>query len=379
MAPPRETAKDLVEVRFRASGLRMLTIQPVENEQIKTGWHWRDCRTRRYCAGVADYEGAPAEASARRNFAVIIPAFNERENVAPLFRALALAFETHDLAGELVFVDDGSTDGTFEAAEAEARQFAGPATVVRHGRNLGKTEAILRGVQATTRRFVVLLDADLQYAPDDIPRFLDLLDQGWDVVAGRKVGAYAKQAVSGIYNWLAIRLFGVTVRDGNSMKACRRALLLEIPLRHNWHRFFVVLAHMRGYRLAEIDVALHPRVAGVAKFDSRGRILGGVGDLIVVWLALRVSTKPMHVFGGIGLVTFGVGAVVGLITLALRAANVLPPPIGYRPLVGLAALLLLVGITLFAMGIIAELVAILHAEIESLRRELRIRTGAGAS
>lgn len=312
-------------------------------------------------------------ASARTDFAVIVPAYNERENVAPLFRALAEAFERHGLRGEVVFVDDGSDDGTYDAAALAAAAFPGVATVVRHGRNLGKTEAILTGAQHTARTFVVLLDADLQYAPDSIVLFLDELDRGWDVVAGRKVGPYAKQTVSWIYNTISARVFDVGVRDLNAMKACRRTLLLEIPLRHNWHRFFVVLAHTRGYRVGEVDVPLHPRTAGRAKFDARSRVLGGVGDLLVVWLTLRVSTKPLHVFGGLGVLSFAAGLAVGGVTLVLRAAHIAPPPIGYRPILGLVALLVLMGVTLVAVGIVAELVAVLHAEIESLRKELRTR------
>ncbi|MEO8620478.1 MAG: glycosyltransferase family 2 protein, partial [bacterium] len=343
MSTSREASEHFMEVGLRTSGLRVQAILPVEDKQVEVIRHWRDARATTYCAGVADYEGAPAKASARTDFAVIIPAYNECENVAPLFRALAEAFERHDLAGEIVFVDDGSTDGTYDAARAVIDEFGGRARIMRHGRNLGKTEAILLGAQSTERTYVVLLDADLQYAPDDIPRFLDELDRGWDVVTGRKVGAYEKHAVSGIYNWLSARLFDVGVRDLNSMKACRRALLLEIPLRHDWHRFLVVLAHMRGQRIGEIDVPLRPRHAGVGKYQSRRRILSGVLDLLVVWFSLRVSTKPMHVFGGLGLVALGAGALIGLVTLGLRVAQIPPPPIGYRPILGLIAVLLLGG------------------------------------
>lgn len=326
---------------------------------------------------MADYEAAPAKASARTDFAVLIPAYNERENIAPLFAALAAVFDRERLGGEIVFVDDGSTDGTFEAAQLASAAFGGRARVVRHGRNLGKTEAFVTGARSTERRYVVLLDADLQYAPDDIPRFLDTLDAGWDVVTAKKIGEYEKQLVSSVYNWLSARLFDVPVSDLNSMKACRRELLEEIPLRHDWHRFFVVLAYARGARVTEIDVAVHPRHAGEAKYGSRRRILTGVGDLLVVWFGLRGSAKPMHFFGGLGLWSLGSGAVLGIITAALRAADVPPPPIGYRPILGLIAVLLLSGVILFAMGIVAELVAILHAEVEALRAELRRRRHVG--
>jgi glycosyltransferase involved in cell wall biosynthesis len=313
--------------------------------------------------------------SARRDFAVIVPAYNERENVAPLLAALTDAFTRHGLEGEVVLCDDGSTDGTYEAAVALAGEQGARLRVVRHGRNLGKTEAIQSAVRATGRRWVVVLDADLQYSPEELPRFLDALDEGWDLVTGRKIGLYEKRVVSRVYNWLSNRLFEVPVRDLNSMVACRAALLTEIPLRHDWHRFFVVLAHLRGYRVTEIPVTLHPRRAGEAKFSSPRRILTGLGDLVVVWFAWRVSAKPMHFFGGLALWLLGSGAIIALVTTLLRAASVPPPGIGYRPILGLVAVLVMSGLVLFVAGFIAELVAVLNAEVASLRTEVRNRPG----
>lgn len=309
----------------------------------------------------------------RDDVAVIIPAFNERENVAPLLAAIGAAFDRHALAAEIVFVDDGSIDGTAQAAADALATLNLPTRLCRHARNLGKTEALLTGVRATQRRYVVLLDADLQYDPDEIPRFLAKLDEGYDLVAGRKVGAYAKRAVSGVYNWLSRRLFDVPVSDLNAMKACRRTLLTEIPLRHNWHRFFIVLAHERGYRLTEIDVPVRPRHAGTAKYDSAWRIPSAFADLLVVWFGLRVSEKPMHVFGGAAAWLFGIGSVVGLVTAGMRAAHIPPPPIGYRPLIGLVGVLLVSAVVLFGFGVVGELVATLRGEVESLRWELRSR------
>lgn len=317
---------------------------------------------------------ATVNISARRDFAVLVPAFNERDNMSPLLAALGEAFARHGLEGEVVICDDGSTDGTYEAADAAAARSALPVRVVRHPRNLGKTEAIQSAVRATPRRWVVMLDADLQYSPEELPRFLDALDEGADVVTGRKVGVYEKRFVSRVYNWISARLFAVPVSDLNSMVACRASLLTEIPLRHDWHRFFVVLAHLRGYRLREVEVTLHPRRAGDAKFSSRRRILTGVGDLVVVWFAWRVSAKPMHFFGGLALWVLGVGVAIAAVVTALRAALVPPPPIGYRPLLGLAAMLVVSGVVLFVAGFIAELVAVLNSEVAALRSDLRART-----
>ena len=205
---------------------------------------------------------------ARRNFAVIIPAYNEVENVPDLVRELRAAWQRYDLDGEVILVDDGSLDGTGAHAELEAAgwdQF----TVLRHRRNFGKTEALVTGAEHTNARWLILFDADLQHTPDEIPRFLEKLDQGWDIVCGRKIGRYEKRGVSTIYNRLSRSIFEIPVSDTNSMKAFRRDILDEVRLRHDWHRFFVVLAYARGYSATEIDITLHPRRHGEPK-QARG-------------------------------------------------------------------------------------------------------------
>ena len=305
----------------------------------------------------------------RSNFAVIIPAYNEVDNIPALFGALRTTFERHGLAGEVILVDDGSTDGTYAAA---VREVAGwdRVKILRHRRNLGKTEAMVTGAEAAESDYLILFDADLQHSPEEFPRFLAKLADGWDIVAGRKVGAYEKRAVSSAYNQLSQRLFDVPVRDLNSIKAFRREILAEIALRHDWHRFFIVLAHARGYTVTEIDVELFPRHAGEAKYSGRGRILVGVGDLIVVWFYLKFSAKPMQFFGGSGLALIMAGFVVGVVAILLRVSGWMPP-FGYRPLLTLVLLLETVGFMLFGFGFTAELIATLRSEVDDLRRRIR--------
>jgi glycosyltransferase involved in cell wall biosynthesis len=302
----------------------------------------------------------------RRNFTVLVPAFDEVENIPALFRELRETFARHDLAGELIIVDDGSKDGTYAAAVREAERFP-RAKVVRHRRNLGKTEAMVTGAMAAETEYLVLFDADLQHSTEEIPRFLARLGEGLDIVCGRKVGQYEKAAVSSIYNRMSQRLFDIPVRDLNAMKAFRTEILREIPLRHDWHRFFVVLAHAEGYSVGEMDITLFPRRAGVAKYSGKRRVLVGVGDLIVVWFYLKFSAKPMQFFGGSGLILILLGLLVGLATVVLRVGNWMPP-FGYRPLLTLVVLLETIGFLLFGFGFIAELIATLRAEVDQLRR-----------
>jgi len=318
----------------------------------------------------------PAPSGASPRVSIVVPAYDEAPNMPELFRELAEALDRHELRAEVVLVDDGSGDGTLEAARRATRE-AGlerATQLLRHPRNRGKTEALLTGGRAARGEFLVLLDADLQYAPDDIPRFLEALEAGHDVVTGRKVGRrYSKRWVSSVYNWLARRIFGVPVHDLNSMKAFRREVLENVRLRHDWHRFFVVLAHARGYRVTEVDVPLHPRRHGEPKYSGQGRILVGALDLVSVWFQLVFSRKPMLLFGVSGLLLFGLGAVTGLVAVYLRF--VLQQ--GYRPLLSLVVLLVVVGLLLFAVGFLAELIASLRSELEELEERLERTTGGG--
>jgi glycosyltransferase involved in cell wall biosynthesis len=302
-------------------------------------------------------------AEARRDFAVVIPAFNEAPVVPALISELRDTFERYGLSGEVLFVDDGSTDGTGDLAEKEARGWP-VLRVVRHPTNLGKTEAMMTAVRSTERTYLVLFDADLQHLPDQIPRFLEKLHEGWDIVTGRKFGFYDKRVVSSFYNALSRRIFRVPVSDLNSMKAFRRDILDEMSLRHDWHRFFVVLAYARGYSVSEIDVELHPRRAGKSKYTGLFRIGVGVVDLISVWFLLLFSRKPLILFGFSGMTLIVLGMIVGAVAFYLRFVEGL----GFRPLLYLVILLETVGFLLFGFGLVAEMIAQLREEVDSLRR-----------
>lgn len=301
----------------------------------------------------------------RRDFAVVIPAFDEAPVIGETVAALREAFDRYGLDGEVILVDDGSRDGTADVALRAAEGWP-PFRVVRHRTNLGKTEAMLTAAARTTRNWIVLYDADLQHEPDEIPRFLRRLQDGWDIVTGRKVGAYDKRGVSSVYNALSRKIFRVPVSDLNSMKAFRREILDGMALRHDWHRFFVVLAHARGWTVSELDIALHPRKAGVSKYRGPGRVLVGVLDLLSVGFLLRFGRKPLLFFGVPGALLFGAGVLTGLVALWFRFVE----GVGFRPLLYLVILLVTVGVLLVGVGFLGELVAQMRDEVEAQRRRL---------
>jgi dolichol-phosphate mannosyltransferase len=311
-------------------------------------------------------------AETRRNFAVIVPAFDEAENIPDLLSELRDMFERYDLSGEVVIVDDGSRDGTAERARELGAGWSA-LKVVSHRRNRGKTEAMITGAENTEAEYLILFDADIQHSPDEIPRYLAKLQEGWDIVTGRKIGHYEKKNVSGIYNRLNRSIFKVPVSDLNSMKGFRREILEEINLRHDWHRFFVVLAYAEGFSVTEIDIELLPRRHGVAKYSGRSRIMLGLLDLISVGFFLFFSRKPMVLFGVTGLALAGTGVLVGLFTVVLRVLH-LGTPFGLRPLLTLVMMLEVLGFVLFGFGFVAELVAQQQAELDALQRKLRKRS-----
>jgi glycosyltransferase involved in cell wall biosynthesis len=312
----------------------------------------------------------PLSSQTRRDFAIIIPALNEAENIPDLVREFEALFRKHDLSGDIVLVDDGSTDGTAD----RARELGGKHwKVVSHRRNFGKTEAMLTGAAATDAEFLILYDADLQHSPEDIVRYLAKLEEGWDIVTGRKVGRYEKKNVSGIYNRLNRWLFKVPVSDLNSMKGFRREILDAISLRHDWHRFFVVLAYAEGFSVTEIDITLYPRRHGAAKYSGRSRILVGFLDLVSVGFFLLFSRKPMILFGMTGLILAALGFLVGLIAFVMRIYHIYSP-FGYRPFLTLVLMLEVLGFLCIGFGFVAELVAQQQAELDYLKREIRKRT-----
>lgn len=301
--------------------------------------------------------------SRRVDVSLLVPAKDEAENLPEFVRLCAEALEPAKFSFEVVIVDDGSRDGTPEVlAELAAKhRFL---TVVTHRRQRGIADALRSAGEAASGEILVFYPADLQYLPEDVPILVQpILDGDADIVTGTKVGKYEKAFVSGIYNALCRRLFGVQVQDLNSVKAWRREIMRSVPFRPDWHRYMVVIAAADGWRLTSRPVPLHPRRAGISKFNWR-RIPIGVLDLLSVWFQLRFGRKPMLFFGVLGAALFAIGFLAGIVALVLRFGY----GIGFRPLLNLVEMMVISGISLFGFGFVAEMLAGFREEMRELIR-----------
>jgi glycosyltransferase involved in cell wall biosynthesis len=298
---------------------------------------------------------------------VLVPAKDEAENLAEFVRLTREAMLPLPYAVELVIIDDGSHDDTPKLLEELAAKHPF-VRVVTHRTQRGIADALKSGADLARGRVLVYYPADLQYLPSDIPTLVEPILAGQaDVVTGIKQGQYKKAFVSRIYNALSRWLFGVRVKDLNSVKAYRREIMDMIPMRPDWHRFMVVIAASQGFRLAERPVPVHPRRAGSSKFGV-GRIPVGVLDLLSVWFQLRFGRKPMLFFGVIGATLFSLGLAVGIVALYLRFG---PPHVGFRPLLDLIMVLVISGVALFGFGFVGEMLAGLREDIRAIEREVR--------
>jgi glycosyltransferase involved in cell wall biosynthesis len=276
---------------------------------------------------------------------IVVPAYNEAVNIPFLVEEFDKFIKKHKNY-EVIIVDDGSEDGTADIVNEYKRNYL---KIIKHKRNLGKTKAIITGAKYAKGEIIVVFDADMQYDPDDVPKLIALIKNGADLATGWKQGIYKKKFVSNVYNYWARRLFDLSIHDMNSIKAFRKDILGEIPLRKDWHRYIVPLAKESGCKIAEVQVTLRPRKYGVPKYQKKSRILIGLFDLLAVKFQLTFMKKPLLYFGTIGLFSIALGILVGIISIILRIFGY-----GFRPLLYLVILLVISGILFFSLALIGE-------------------------
>lgn len=293
----------------------------------------------------------------------VIPFMNEQDTLRELADRIDQAATSCLAPGqsyELIFVDDGSTDGSVRVVEELLKERSNVQFLELQG-NFGKSAALAAGFAVASGDIVFTLDADLQDDPKEIPRFLQKLDEGYDLVSGYKEKRHdpiTKVLPSRVFNGMVRRLTGIKLHDVNcGFKAYRAVVLKNLRLYGEMHRFVPVLAHWKRFKIAEIVVEHHARKFGYSKFGG-GRFFRGLMDLLTVFFLLKYERRPAHFFGGVGAIILlgGIG-ICGYLTLLKLLGN----DIGHRPLLMLGVLLVVVGVQVLATGLIAELIVHLGA------------------
>ena len=292
---------------------------------------------------------------------IVIPLHNEERSVALLYDELRSALEPLGQEWEAVFVDDGSIDGSF-AALTRLHNDNVNVRVVRLRRNFGKAAALAAGFGQARGETVVTIDADLQDDPAEIPRLLVKLDEGFDLVSGwktRRRDPLRRRVLSRIFNWVTGRVSGLRLHDMNcGLKAYRAEVVRGMPLYGELHRFIPVLAQYRGFRVAELPVNHRPREHGRSRYGVE-RYVRGFLDLLTVSFIGRYRHRPLHLFGGLGLI---LGLLGVAILVYLTVVKALGHAIGERPLLTLGVLLVVVGLQFFSLGLISEMLTSQHEE-----------------
>jgi glycosyltransferase involved in cell wall biosynthesis len=311
------------------------------------------------------------------DLSLVIPVYNEEENLRPLAGEIRAALGSAGLDYEVLFIDDGSNDGSFACLSDLAAE-DDRIVAIRFRRNYGQTAAFAAGFDHARGRIVVTLDADRQNDPADIPKLLAELDQGYDVVNGWRVNRQddlVRRFPSRVANWLIARTSGVHLKDrGCSLRAFRAEVVRDLNLYGELHRFIPELVNFGGFTMSEVPVNHRPRVAGASKYGL-SRTFRVILDLFTIHFLRKYGDRPMQLFGQWGIILFVLGALIGGYLTALKiwagitggmeGFNAMT--IGDRPLLLLAVLLVILGVQFLVMGLIAELNVRTYYETQDLR------------
>ena len=304
---------------------------------------------------------------------VVVPLLNEEESLRPLMDRINRALDETNLAYEVVFVDDGSTDGSPEVL-TELHAASSNVRVIQFRRNFGKAAAYTAGFEESRGRIIITMDADLQDDPAEIPALVAKLDEGYDLVSGWKQKRHdplGKTVPSKFFNWVTGRVSRIDIHDFNcGLKAYRREVTRDVKIYGELHRYIPVLADLEGYRVSEIPVQHHARQFGTTKYGW-GRLFKGFLDLLTVMYLGRYMERPLHLFGAVGILMCGLGVLINgyIASLWFRTGS-----IQHRyPLLSLGTLLMLLGVQVICTGLIGDMIArsANAREIYNIQRILR--------
>ncbi len=314
---------------------------------------------------------------------IVLPIYNEEENIPHLFEELLPELEAVGCSFEIIAVDDGSRDNSFQQL-AKWHDLDARIHVIRFRRNFGQTAAFAAGFDRAQGDVVITMDADLQNPPSDIPLLLEKIDEGYDVVSGWRVGRWkegffsflTRRIPSATANWLISRVTGVHLHDyGCSLKAYRNDVIREIKLYGDMHRFIPAIASYYGVRIAEVPVCYRSRQFGQTKYGI-GRTIRVLLDMLTVRFLLSYSTRPIHIFGLMGLVSIALGMGIGIYLTILKFLQ--SASLAERPLLSLAIMLVTIGVQLVIMGLLGELVVRTYYETQN-KRIYAVREELGAT
>lgn len=291
-----------------------------------------------------------------RRLSVVVPVKDEQDTLARLAEGIfEAARESRAKSIEIIFVDDGSRDNSWNVMRELAERYPGQVRALRLRRNFGKSVALEAGFRISTGDVIFTMDADLQDDPKEIPRFLAAIDGGLDLVSGwkrKRNDPLSKTLPSRLFNRTTAWMTGVPLHDFNcGFKAYRREVIEQLRIYGELHRYIPVFANDAGFRIGEIEVEHHPRRHGVTKYGIE-RYVRGFLDLITILATTRYLHRPGHMFGGLGVI---LGALGAIIMVYLGALWILGHPIGNRPLFFVSFLMLIFSVQMISLGIIAEL------------------------
>ena len=298
------------------------------------------------------------ELKTRPTISIVVPFHNEEQNVVELYGQLQAVMEELGRTYQFVFVDDGSTDLTYKLLK-ELALVDPRVTVVKLRRNFGQTGALAAGFAHSTGEYVIAMDGDLQHDPSEIPGFLEKIEEGYDVVSGwrshRIDNLLLRKIPSRCANWLMAKLSGVDIHDfGTTFKAYRGDLLRQLPLYGEMHRFIPALASSYGASICEIPIQNKHRKYGESHYNI-SRTFRVLFDLMTIRFLLRYMSRPLHFFGRLGVINMGVGSAVALWLLIWKVLTGIDVVQQHGLLLVFAAVLILVGLHLIAVGLLGEL------------------------
>ncbi|MFN8008097.1 MAG: glycosyltransferase family 2 protein [Terriglobia bacterium] len=301
-------------------------------------------------------------------YSIVVPFYNESENIRPLYEKLVEVMEGVGHSFELVFVDDGSTDPSFRILR-EIQNQDSRVHLLRLRRNFGQTPALKAGFDFAEGEIILSMDGDLQHDPEEIPQFLSKIEEGYDVVSGwrfeRTDNWLTRQLPSRVANWLMSKIARVEIHDfGTTFKAYRREIIKNIQLYGELHRFIPALASGLGATIVEIPIKNRPRLSGKSKYGL-SRTFGVFLDLISIKFFLDYSTRPLQFFGRLGLITTGSGAALGFFLLVKKLVFQQAIMLQHGPLIFLAMLLLLGGVQFLTIGLVGEMLSRTYYESQN--------------